>query len=327
MTMNWDFIKKPNGFKIEENKADEGYIKVSVEPLMRGYGNTVGNALRRILLSSMEGSAIYGFMMDGVEHPLSTVDGVVEDTTQIILNLKNVRLSCVDDEAEVRIKRKGPVIITAGDLEKENSKVHVVNKNLEIINITAKREVDVTLYIKKNVNFEISDNIATEGKPVGFIPVDALFSPVTKVKYDVIEDIRVGTERNYEKVIFEIWHDRTMNGENFIPFAGKIAKDIFGALINFDDEDEKVAPKAVSKKAQSDPMDEILDKDIDELELSKRPANCLRSSNVNKIKQLVSMTRDELMKMKNLGSKSLKEIEEKLKQRNLYLGMNIKKRG
>lgn len=325
MTMNWELIQKPKGFKIEENDQKKGYIKVAVEPLMRGYGNTLGNTIRRILMSSIEGTAIYGFKLDDFEHSLSTSEGILEDATQVVLNLKSVRLAMLEDEVEVNIKKSGPASITAGDIEKANSGVRVINKDHKIMEITGNKDVELSIYIKRGVGYEISDNMSVDDKPVGFIPVDALFSPVIKVKYEVIEDIRFKTERNYEKVVFEITHDTTVDGENFIPYASKIAKDIFGALVNFDE--DSAASASNNTETELDPVEKLLDCDIEELELSKRPSNCLRSANIRKVKQLVTMSRDELMKMKNLGTKSLLELEEKLKQRGLYLGMNIKKRG
>ncbi len=325
MVMNWELIQKPNGFKIEENKSKEGYIKVSVEPLMRGYGNTVGNTVRRILMSSIEGSAVYGFKLEGFEHPLSTMEGVLHDATQIMLNLKSIRLSILEEDVEVNIKKSGPCVVTAADIAKSNSAVKVINKDQLILEVTGDVDVDLNVYIKRGVGYQLSDQMNTDDKPVGFIPTDALFSPVTKVKYEVVEDIRYKAERNYEKVLMEIWHDTTVDGENFLPYASKIAKDIFAALVNFDEDVDSVGNG--NKDEDKDPIEKLLDCDIEELEFSKRPANCLRSANIRKVKQLVTMGRDELMKMKNLGSKSLLELEEKLKQRGLYLGMNIKKKG
>ena len=325
MVMDWNLIQKPDGFKIEQNEQETGYIKVSIEPLMRGYGNTVANTLRRILLSSIEGSAIYGFSINGFEHSLATRDGIYQDATQITLNLKAIRLSILEREVEVDIKRKGPVKIFAKDIEKENSAVKVINKDQLILEVTGNVDVDLTLYIKRGVGYELSDNIETEGKPINFIPVDALYSPITKVKYQIDEDIRYETKRDYERAVMEIWHDTSIDGENFIPFASKIAKDVFGALVNFDEEVGIIDSRGTDLNRKA--SEKLLDMSIDELNLSKRPTNCFREQNIKKIKQLVTMSRDELIKMKNLGSKSLQEIEEKLKLKDLYLGMNIKKRG
>ena len=321
MTMNWSLLTLPKGYKIVENKKDEGYIKFTIEPLMRGYGNTVGNALRRVLLSSMEGNAVYGFTLDGIQHPLDSIDGVYQDATEIIMNLKSLNLVTDEDELEVNIEKQGPCVITGKDIEDNNSFVTVINKDQIIFEVTGKEKVDFTVYIKRGIGFEISDNMSTDNKPVNFIPVDALFSPILKVNYLIDEDIRVGTVRNFEKLTIEVWHNKTQNAEIFIPFSAKILKDIFTTLVDFEEEE----PVEEVKKEEEE-ENKFLSESIEVLDLSKRPLNCLVSSKITKIKQLVSMSRDELMKMKNLGSKSLKEIEQKLEEKKLYLGMQFKKR-
>ena len=321
MTMDWSLLTLPKGYKIIENKKDEGYIKITIEPLMRGYGNTVGNALRRVLLSSMEGSAIYGFTLEGFLHALDSNDGIYQDATEITMNLKSIDLATDENELEVNIKKEGPCVITGKDIEDSNPLVTVINKDQVIFEVTGKQEVDFTVYIKRGIGFELSNNISTENKPVHFIAVDALYSPILKVNYLVDEDIRVGTVRNFEKLTLEIWHNRTQNPEVFIPFSAKILKDIFTTLIDFEEEE----PEKVVKKEAEEEENKYLSESIEILDLSKRPLNCLVSSKITKIRQLVSMSRDELMKMKNLGSKSLKEIEKKLEEKKLYLGMQFKR--
>ena len=321
MTMNWSLLTFPKGYKIKTNDEEKGYIKITIEPLMRGYGNTVGNALRRVLLSSMEGAAIYGYVLEGFQHPLDTAEGIYEDATQITLNLKSLNIATDQEEIEVNINKKGPCIITGKDIEEANSFVSVVNKDQKILEATKDVEVDLTLYIKKGIGFEISDNMEIKDKPVNFIAIDALYSPIIKVNYEVEEDIRVGTVRNFERLTMEIWHNKTQNPENFIPFASKILKDTFATLIDFEEE-----PVKEKKKEDKKEENKFLDESIEILELSKRPYNCLVNSNITKIRQLVSMSREELMKMKNLGSKSLKEIEDKLRDKDLYFGMNFNKK-
>ncbi|MCD6578989.1 DNA-directed RNA polymerase subunit alpha [bacterium] len=322
MTMNWSLLTLPKGYRIEENKNEEGYIRFSIEPLMRGYGNTIGNALRRVLLSSMEGSAVYGYTLEGFQHALDSTEGIYQDATEIIMNLKTINLTTDEKELEININKQGPCVITGKDLEDNNSFLTVINKDQVILEVTGKEKVDLNVYIKKGIGFELSDSMSLENKPVNFIAVDALFSPILKINYNVDEDIRVGTIRNFEKLTLEVWHNRTQNAEVFIPFSAKILKDIFTTLVDFE-EDEPV--KDVKGKKEEE-ENQYLAESIEVLDLSKRPLNCLVSSKITKIKQLVSMSRDELMKMKNLGSKSLKEIEKRLEEKKLYLGMQFKKR-
>jgi len=319
--MDFEFIL-PQGVIKEEVKEDYGRFVFS--PLERGYGTTVGNALRRVLLSSIPGYAIIAARIDGVYHEFSTVDGVLEDVPQIVLNLKKIRLKFDDtskEEATLIFKAEGKGVFIARNIELPNY-VTIVNPDQPIATLTDdKARLYMELIARRGRGYLPSEEIPKEGMPEGFIYIDGLFSPVIKVNFTV-ENVRVKARTDYEKLILEVWTDRTTTPESALDYAVDLLLDAFSRF-----KKETEAPKKVEtvQFEEKEKMKTYLYKNIEFLELSKRTINCLRDSGITEVWQLLSKTEDELLQIKNFGEKSLREIQDKLEKFGLSLGIDVKK--
>ena len=318
MYVNWQDMIKPEKVQVTSKPS---YGKFVCEPLERGFGVTIGNALRRIILSSLHGAAITSVRFDGVMHEFSVVPGVLEDVSEIILNLKEVRLKASDLESKtVTIEAKGEGAITAGDIVSPDGRCEVLNPNLHIATLGEKAEVKMEMTVKVGKGYSLAEANKDEDAPLGTIPIDAVFSPIQRVNY-VVGNARVGQKTDYDKLTMEVWTDGSVLPENCVAYAAKILKEQMSIFINFDEEaepkpgEELVEPKQV--------WNENLYRSVEELELSVRSANCLKNADINKIYQLVSKTEAEMLKTKNFGRKSLNEIKEVLSEMDLSLGMKL----
>jgi DNA-directed RNA polymerase subunit alpha len=315
---NWQELIKPT--KIEIEKKEQNYIKFSTEPFERGYGITIGNSLRRVLLSSIMGSAITSVWIEGVDHEFSTVRGVQEDVTELILNLKKVVLRMTDDKPKVvKIDMKGGGEVKAGDMTYEGG-VEIVNPDHHIANLSEDARLYAELKVKVGRGYVPADQNRDEGDPIGTIPVDAIFSPIKKVSYNVTP-ARVGFRTDYDKLTMEIWTNGSVNPLDALSFAAKIIKEQMRVFISFEDLEDMEAGEDKVLDKQS--FNENLYRSVDELELSVRSANCLKNADIKYIGELVQKTEQEILMTKNFGRKSLNEIKEILSCMGLRLGIKV----
>lgn len=320
MYMNWQEIIRPERVHVETSTPEYG--KFVCEPLERGYGITVGNSLRRIILSSLYGAAIVSVKFDSVMHEFSVIPGVIEDVSEVILNLKEIRLKV--SEAEPRtltVDVTGPANVTAADLRAEGVAVEILNPDQHIATLAEGARLQMTLTVKVGKGYALSEANKDENAPVGTIPIDAVFSPIKRVSY-VVGNARVGQKTDYDKLTMEVWTDGSVVPEDAVAYAAKILKEQMSIFINFD-EDLEPEPEASQIDEETPEFNENLYRSVEELELSVRSANCLKNANINKIYQLVSKTESEMLKTKNFGRKSLNEIKDVLSEMGLHLGMKL----
>jgi DNA-directed RNA polymerase subunit alpha len=319
MYINWRDMFKPEKVQITSKPS---YGKFVCEPLERGFGITIGNAMRRVILSSLHGAAITSVKIDGVMHEFSVIPGALEDVSEIILNLKEVRLKVSDTETHiVRIETKGEKKVTAGDVTSDDGKCEILNPNLHIATLGEGAQLNMVMTVKVGKGYTLAESNKDEDAPIGTIPIDAVFSPVKRVNY-VVGNARVGQKTDYDKLTLEVWTDGSILPENCVAYAAKILKDQMSIFINFD---ENLEP-ALDTDAENDEQprwNDNLYRTVDELELSVRSANCLKNADIHKIFQLVSKTEAEMLKTKNFGRKSLNEIKEVLVDMGLSLGMKL----
>ena len=320
-------FKRPKGITFEHSESDANYGKFIAYPFERGYGVTMGNTLRRILLSSIQGYAISAIRItsygdDGTPKVITSeyeaIPEVAEDTPDIINNLKAVKinLSGGEEEKVIVVEAKGPGTITAKDIQVDDT-LEVVNKDLLICTLMEKANLELEIQIDLGRGYVPSERSEKYVEIIGTIPIDAVFSPVKKVKY-LVENTRVGQRTDYDKLILEIWTDGTIAPEDALAEAAKIAKDHLSIFINFDEEAAEDEGEIDEEEAR---IRAILDTPVEELELSVRSSNCLRNANIKTIGDLTRRTEEEIAKTRNFGKKSLQEIKEKLRDRNLSLGM------
>jgi DNA-directed RNA polymerase subunit alpha len=316
---NWRELIRPRRLELEEEEADQNYGRFWCEPLERGFGLTLGNALRRVLLSSLQGAAITNVKVNGVLHEFSTIPGVEEDASDIILNLKEVRLRMhVEGPRLLRLHKKGPGVITAGDFESEDGVIEVLNPELNIATLSPEADVEMEVTVNLGKGYVLAERNKTEEMPIGTVPIDSIFSPVTKVNYTVTP-ARVGRQTDFDRLNLDVWTDGAVAPADAVAFAAKILKEQLSIFINFDEPDE--LPLPVSDEPA--PLNPNLFKSVDELELSVRSANCLQNANIRYIGELVQRTEAEMLKTKNFGRKSLNEIKEILQSMGLSLGMTL----
>ena len=319
MYMNWQEMIRPEKVQVTSKPT---YGKFVCEPLERGFGITIGNSLRRIILSSLYGSAIVAVKFDTVMHEFSVIPGVLEDVSEIILNLKEVRFKVTHSEPKtVHINVEGEGKVTAGDIISDDGRCEVLNPDAHIATLSKNAKLDITLTVKAGKGYSLSEANKDEDAPLGTIPVDAVFSPIKRVNY-VVGNARVGQKTDYDKLALEVWTDGSILPEDAVAYAAKILKEQLTIFINFD---EKIEPEAEKKvdELQEPQFNENLYRSVDELELSVRSANCLKNADILKIYQLVSKTEAEMLKTKNFGRKSLNEIKEVLSEMGLSLGMKL----
>jgi len=319
MFMNWQALIKPKKVEVDSTPS---YGKFVCEPLERGFGITIGNSLRRIILSSLHGAAIVSVKFDSVMHEFTTVPGVLEDITEIILNLKEVRLKTDGTKPRtVTIDAKGKGTVTAGDIVSDDGKVEVLNADHHIATLSETGELKMTMTVNIGKGYSLAEANKEEDAPVGTIPIDAVFSPVKRVNY-VVGNARVGQRTDYDKLTLEVWTDGSVIPEDAVAYAAKIFKEQMAIFINFD-EDLEPDPDESSEVQQKPKFNENLYRSVEELELSVRSANCLKNAEILKIYQLVQKSEAEMLKTKNFGRKSLNEIKEVLSEMGLSLGIKL----
>ncbi len=319
MYINWQEMIKPE--KVQVN-SKPSYGKFVCEPLERGFGITIGNALRRIILSSLYGAAIVSVKFDAVMHEFSVIEGVLEDVSEITLNLKEVRLRLSDNEPRtIQIDAQGPKEVTAGDIISGDGKCEVLNPGLHIATLSEKADLKMSMTVKIGKGYSLAEANKDQEAPVGTIPIDSVFSPIKRVSY-VVGNARVGQKTDYDKLTMEVWTDGSVKSEDAVAYAAKILKEQMAIFINFDEQLEP-EPEKISGEPQKPKFNENLYRGVEELELSVRSANCLKNANILKIYQLVSKTEGEMLKTKNFGRKSLNEIKEVLNEMGLSLGMKL----
>lgn len=320
MYKNWRDLIRPKQLQVEKETLSNTYGKFYAEPFERGFGTTLGNSLRRILLSTLQGAAITSVRIKGVLHEFSTIQGVTEDVTDIILNLKGVRLKLHSaDQATIRIVHKGEGLITAGDILVGHS-VEVLNPEHHILTCGKDANLEVEMTVRIGKGYVPADRNRDEKAPVGTIPIDAIYSPIRKVNFTV-SNARVGQMTDYDKLTLEVWTDGSVNPEDAVAYAAKIMKEQLSIFINFDEESE---PSLVEEsQEEKDKINENLYRTVDELELSVRSANCLKNAGIKLIGELVSKSEAEMLKTQNFGRKSLNEIKDILSDMGLTFGMRL----
>lgn len=319
MYVNWRDMIRPDKIQVE---TTEEYGKFVFEPLERGFGTTIGNALRRTILSSLHGAAIVSVKFEDVMHEFTTIPHVLEDVSEIIFNLKEVRLKTDDLEPQtLRIDVSEGREVTAADIVSDNGRVSVLNPQQHIATLNAGGRFRMEMTVKIGKGYALAAANKDPDAPVGTLAIDSVFSPIQRVRYTV-GNARVGQRTDYDKLTLEVWTDRSVTPEDAVAFAAKILKEQLSVFINFD---EEVVPEAATAEEESGSREfnEHLYRNVDELELSVRSANCLKNAKILKIWQLVQKSENEMLKTKNFGRKSLNEIKEVLTDMGLSLGMKL----
>ena len=315
---NWQELIKPTQLEVKPGANPATQATVVAEPLERGFGLTMGNALRRVLMSSLQGAAITSVQIDNVLHEFSTIAGVREDVTDIVLNLKGVALSMeVDGPKRLSISAKGPMVLTAGDIS-ESAGIEVLNKDHEICQLDDGADLFMELTVNTGKGYVAADKNRPEDAPIGLVPIDAIYSPVRKVSYDV-QPTREGQVLDYDKLTLKLETDGSISPEDAVAFAARILQDQLSIFVNFDE------PEAAGRQEEEDGLEfnPLLLKKVDELELSVRSANCLKNDNIVYIGDLIQKTEAEMLRTPNFGRKSLNEIKEVLSGMGLHLGMDV----
>jgi len=316
---NWRSLIKPRGLEVERESLSENYGRFSAKPLERGFGVTIGNSLRRILLSSLQGVAVTTVRIDGVMHEFSSLPDVQEDVTDIILNLKEVRFKMYSDGPKtVTIEKKGPGVVTAADIQVDDT-VEVLNPTQPIATLGKEGKFKAELRLEFGKGYVAAESVRREDLAAGVIPLDAFFSPVRKVNYTV-SHARVGQRTDYDNLDMEVHTDGSVRPEDAVAFASKILKDQLSIFINFD---ESLEPEITEPVVEKEKNNENLYRTVDELELSVRSANCLQNAGIKYIGELVQKTEAEMLKTKNFGRKSLNEIKEILTEMGLGFGVKV----
>jgi DNA-directed RNA polymerase subunit alpha len=315
---NWRELIRPKSITVETETLTQHYGKFTCEPLERGFGITLGNSLRRVLLSSLQGAAITAVRIDGALHEFTSVVGVTEDVTDIVLNLKEVVVKSHTARTQlVRVEKVGPAEVKAGDIA-TSDQIQILNPDHVVCTVEKGGKFSAELTINVGRGYVPADRNKTPTMNIGTTPIDALYSPIRKVNYTVT-NARVGQITDYDKLTLEVWTNGAERPQDAVAYAAKILKDQLSIFINFEEEEEAISASA----SDDEPLNENLFRSVEELELSVRSANCLQNANIHLIGELVQKTEGEMLKTKNFGRKSLKEIKEILNDMGLQLGMRI----
>ena len=318
---NWKDLIHPKRLEKDDRVSTQFYGKFVCEPLERGYGVTLGNALRRVLLSSIQGPAVTSVKIDGVLHEFSTVPGVKEDVTEIVLNLKTLDLKMHTYQPQtVMLKAEGPTIVTAANIE-TNHQVEIINPDQHIATIAEGGKLEMEIVIEMGSGYEPVERRGEEQKNIGFIPIDALFSPIRKVNYSVTNS-RVGRRTDYEKLTLELWTNGTVLPEDALAYSAKIIKQQLSIFINFDEtdfEEEEEVEDSQEIKGNEDMLFTL----VEDIDLSARSLNCLRKASIDYLGELIIKSEEDLLNLENFGKRSLVEIKEKLEEMGLSLDTNF----
>lgn len=320
MDKNWKDLIKPKKVDVELYDRNANYGKFVCEPLERGFGLTLGNALRRILLSSLQGAAIISVKIEGVLHELTTIPGVLEDVSDVILNLKEVRLKLHSPQTRtVRIDVAGPHKVTAADIITD-AQVDVLNRDKHIATLARGGTLKAEMAVALGKGYVPAEKSPADEQIIGEIPIDALYSPIRKVNF-VVTNARVAQKTDYDKLTMEVWTDGSITPQDAVAYAAKILKDQLTIFINFEEDAPSMLPAAEEQQASG--QNDNFYRTVDELELSVRSANCLKNANIFYIGELVQRSESEMLRTKNFGRKSLNEIKEVLTEMGLSLGMKV----
>ncbi len=315
---NWQELIKPNKLEVSAGRDGRRLATLVAEPLERGFGLTLGNALRRVLLSSLQGAAVTSVQIDGVLHEFSSIPGVREDVTDIVLNVKDISLRMQGDGPKrMVVKKQGPGPVTAGDIQTV-SDIEVLNPELALCTLDDGAEIRMEFTVATGKGYVAADRNRPDDAPIGLIPVDSLYSPVRRVSYQV-ENTREGQILDYDKLTLEVETDGSLSPEDAVAYAARILQDQLEIFVNFEEPKAEVAEEMVPELA----FNPALLKKVDELELSVRSANCLKNDNIVYIGDLIQKTEAEMLRTPNFGRKSLNEIKEVLAQMGLHLGMEV----
>jgi DNA-directed RNA polymerase subunit alpha len=317
-------IQMPEKIQLDESSYSNSFGRFIVQPLEKGYGATIGNAMRRVLSSSLPGTAITALRIDGVQHEFSTIPGVVEDLPEIVLNLKQVRMKLVNKKTNrVLVPLKGPMKFTAGEVQKASPDIEILNPSLHIATLNAEANFEIDLRIGKGIGYVVAEENKAPDQAVGVIAIDSIFTPIKNVRH-FVETTRVGQQTDYEKLTLEIETDGSITPDDALAYAGKVLREHIQLFINFDMEPE--AEKQESEQdAEFTRIRKVLQTPVDELELSVRSHNCLRAANIKTIADLVRRDETELLKFRNFGRKSLAELSEIIEAEKLSFGMDVGK--
>ena len=320
--MKFKNLQMPKNVEIDDKSTTPQYAKFTIEPLERGFGVTLGNALRRVLLSSLPGAAVTAAKIESVQHEFSTITGVKEDVPEIMMNLKQMRFKIHSDAPKMAtFDVRGKATATAADL-KADPDIEILNPELHVATLNKDGEFRCEIEIGAGRGYVSAENQANQDRPIGVLPVDSMFSPVTKVNFEV-ENTRIGQRIDYDKLTLEIWTDGSLIPSDALAYSAKILKDHFALFIHFEEEiveevEEEVDEEFLRIKA-------LLERSVEELELSVRSSNCLKAANIKTIGELVTKSEGEMLKYRNFGRKSLKEIVDILTGMNLGFGMDVSK--
>ena len=317
----WKGFQRPKRLEFERETLTDRFGRFYAQPFERGFGTTVGNALRRVLLSSIEGAAITAVQIDGVLHEFSPIKGVVEDATDIILNLKQLPLTChVDHTKTLTLRKDKPGPVRASDIEAD-ADVEILEPDAHIATIAEGGKLHMQLRVKRGRGYVAADRNFDEDLGIGWIPIDSTHSPVKKVNY-LVEGARIGQTTDYDKLTIEVWTNGSVTPRDAVSLSAKLVRDHLSIFVNLEDGDDD-AIESGSEPARAGVSNEHLDKSVEELELSVRSYNCLKNANIRTIRELVGKTETEMLKTKNFGRKSLNEIKEILTSMGLSLGMKL----
>jgi DNA-directed RNA polymerase subunit alpha len=321
--MLWKGFQKPKRLIVSNETTTDKYAQFSAQPFERGFGTTIGNALRRVLLSSIEGAAITAVKIEGVLHEFSSIPGVVEDATDIILNLKQIPIKLHGDERKtIYLKGSEPGVYTSANIETDPD-VEILDKNIYIGTVSEGGQLIIEMRVQNGRGYVSADRNFDEDLGIGYIPVDSVHSPVRKVNY-YVEAARLGQVTDYDKLTIEVWTNGSITSQDALGLAAKLIKDHMQIFIQFE---EKAEPAEEPAEIRHDAVVEHLNKSVDELELSVRSYNCLKNANIRTIGELVTKSEAEMLKTKNFGRKSLNEIKEILSSMGLGLGMKLDETG
>ena len=310
----------PTKVEVDKESLTATYGRFTAEPFERGFGTTVGNSLRRVLLSSLSGAAVVSTKIEGVLHEFSTIPGITEDVTDIILNVKKIRFKLHADKTKtIRLRKKGPGVAKAGDVE-HDADIEILTPSLHIATLDKGAALDMEIVVKRGRGYVPAERNKEEGMPIGVIPVDAFYSPVTRVNY-LVENARVGRMTDYDKLILEVWTDGSISPEDALSATALIVRGHLDIFINVKDMEETLAQPVAQETITE--INKNLLRSVNELELSVRAANCLKNANIKTIADLVQKTEADMLRTKNFGKKSLNEIKEILAEMGLSLGMKL----
>ena len=329
MRIRWKGLELPSKVAVEQSSGTPvDYAKFVIEPFERGFGVTIGNSLRRVLISGLEGSAVTGIKIDNVLHEFSSIEGVLEDVVEIVLNVKNLIVKLEGDETRTMVVARGEKgEVRAGDIQGQPS-IEIVNKDLVLCTLTADIDFRMEMTVSRGRGFVTGEENIREGQPIGYIPVDSLYSPVRRVRY-AIEETRVGQRTDYDKLTLEVWTNGVVSPEMALVEASRILRKHFNPFIYYGEPGEPLAIEPLAEepvapeKAYVSELEQKLNQTVDSLDLSVRASNCLASQNIKTIRQLVTMPEDDLLKVRSFGKTSLREVKRKLADLGLSLGMDL----